>query len=49
MIGVRRDLHREGQGRVVLGWVEDDLRARGQRLLLVQTSGGAAFAPARAF
>src|SRR5947209_17033362 len=45
MIGVHRDHHRRGRGRVVLGWVEDDLRARGQRLLLVETSSVAAFAP----
>jgi ribosomal protein S18 acetylase RimI-like enzyme len=49
MIGVHRDHHRKGRGRVVLRWVEDDLRDRGQRLLLVETSSGSAFAPARAF
>lgn len=49
MIGVRRDHHREGRGRVMLRHVEDDLRSRGQRLLLVETSSGPAFGPARAF
>ncbi|QJY51158.1 GNAT family N-acetyltransferase [Pseudonocardia broussonetiae] len=49
MIGVRADRHRQGRGRVLLEHVEHDLRARGQRLLLVETSATAAFDRARAF
>jgi GNAT superfamily N-acetyltransferase len=49
MIGVRRDRHRRGRGTALLRHVEEDLRARGQRLLLVETSALPAFDPARAF
>lgn len=49
MIGVRRDRHRQGRGGVVLRHVEDDLRDRGQRLLVVETSALPAFDRARAF
>jgi ribosomal protein S18 acetylase RimI-like enzyme len=49
MIGVRRDHHRQGRGSALLRHVEQDLRARGQRLLLVQTSATPAFDRARAF
>lgn len=49
MIGVRQDLHRQGRGAPLLQHVEDDLRTRGQRLLLVETSALPAFARARAF
>ena len=49
MIGVRRDRHRTGLGGRLLRHVEDDLRDRGQRLLLVQTSADPAFDRARAF
>ena len=49
MIGVRRDLHRQGRGAGLLRHVEEDLRSRGQRLLLIQTSALPGFARARAF
>ncbi len=49
MIGVHRDRQRQGLGARLLGRVEDDLRGRGQRLLLVQTSADPAFDRARAF
>lgn len=49
MIGVRRDRHRQGRGAALLQHVEDDLRSRDQRLLIVQTSALPAFARARAF
>ena len=49
MIGVRRDHHRQGRGSALLRHVEQDLRGRGQRLLLVQTSATPAFDRARAF
>jgi GNAT superfamily N-acetyltransferase len=49
MIGVRRDRHRQGRGTALLRHVEEDLRARGQRLLLVETSALPAFDRARAF
>ncbi len=38
MIGVRRDLHRQGRGAELLQHVEDDLRFREQRLLVIETS-----------
>jgi len=38
MIGVRRDLHRQGRGAKLLQHVEDDLRFREQRLLVIETS-----------
>jgi ribosomal protein S18 acetylase RimI-like enzyme len=49
MIGVRRDRHRQGRGTALLRHVEEDLRTRGQRLLLVETSALPAFDRARAF
>jgi ribosomal protein S18 acetylase RimI-like enzyme len=49
MIGVRRDRHRQGRGAALLRHVEDDLRSRDQRLLLVETSALPAFDRARAF
>ena len=49
MIGVRQDLHRQGRGAELLRHVEDDLRARDQRLLVIETSALPAFARARAF
>jgi ribosomal protein S18 acetylase RimI-like enzyme len=49
MIGVRRDRHRRGRGTALLRQVEEDLRSRGQRLLLIETSALPAFDRARAF
>jgi ribosomal protein S18 acetylase RimI-like enzyme len=49
MIGVREDLHRQGRGGQLLQHVEDDLRSRDQRLLVIETSALPAFARARAF
>ncbi len=49
MIGVDRDHHRHGLGTLLLQAVEADLRARGQRLLLVETSATPAFDRARDF
>lgn len=49
MIGVRQDLHRQGRGAELLQHVEDDLRSRDQRLLVIETSALPAFARARAF
>ena len=49
MIGIDRGHHRHGRGTRLLRAVEDDLRARGQRLLLVETSASPAFDRARAF
>jgi GNAT superfamily N-acetyltransferase len=39
LIAVRRDRHRQGAGRALLAAVEDDLRARGVRILEVHTVG----------
>lgn len=49
MIGVRADRQGHGLGTAVLDRVEADLRSRGQRLLLVETSGTPDFARTRAF
>ena len=49
MIGARADVQGRGRGRALMGHVEGDLRARGQRLLLVLTSGTPEFARTRAF
>jgi GNAT superfamily N-acetyltransferase len=49
MIGVRRDRHRQGRGAELLQHVEDDLRSRDQRLLVIETSALPAFARARAY
>ncbi|MGN9811631.1 N-acetyltransferase family protein [Micromonospora sp. BQ11] len=49
MIGVERSHHRHGLGTRLLQAVETDLQARGQRLLLVETSATPAFDRARAF
>lgn len=49
LIAVRRDVHRVGIGRAILGRVEADLAARGQRLLLVETSGLTTFKATRNF
>lgn len=49
MIAVDAAAQSAGYGGQLLAHVEDDLRARGQRLLLVQTSGQPEFARTRAF
>jgi ribosomal protein S18 acetylase RimI-like enzyme len=49
MIAVTFDLQGAGLGSALLEHVERDLAGRGQRLLLVQTSGMASFARTRAF
>ena len=49
MIAVRPDLQRGGRGAAMLRHGEDDLRRRGQRLLLVRTSGTAQYDTTRAF
>lgn len=49
MIAVRGDRQGQGRGGALMRHVEDDLRTRGQRLLLVETSGLPTFARTRAF
>lgn len=49
MIGVRRDVQGRGRGAALMRHVEDALRAEGQRLLLVETSGTPDFALTRRF
>lgn len=49
MIAVRPDRQGQGRGAALLRHVEDDLRARGQRLLLVETSGHPTYERTRAF
>lgn len=48
-IAARLSRQRQGRGSTLLRQVEDDLRARGLRLLLVETSGLATFRRTRAF
>jgi ribosomal protein S18 acetylase RimI-like enzyme len=49
MIGVRRDAQGRGHGAALMRHVEDALRAEGQRLVLVETSGTPEFALTRQF
>jgi ribosomal protein S18 acetylase RimI-like enzyme len=49
MIAVRPDLQRAGRGATLMRYAEDDLRRRGQRLLLVRTSGTDQYSKTRAF
>jgi ribosomal protein S18 acetylase RimI-like enzyme len=49
MIAVRPDCQRRGRGTTLIQHVENALRASGQRLLLVETSGLPSYARARAF
>ncbi len=49
MIAVRHEFQGQGRGGALLRRVEDDLRDRRQRLLLVETSGVPGFARTRAF
>jgi ribosomal protein S18 acetylase RimI-like enzyme len=49
LIAVHPDLQGQGHGKSLLRHVEEALTMRGERLLLVETSGLPAFAPVRAF
>ena len=49
MIAVRPDLQGGGRGAALMRHAEDDLRQRGQRLLLVRTSGTPQYDRTRAF
>lgn len=49
MIAVRPDLQGGGRGAALMRYAEDDLRQRGQRLLLVRTSGTGRYARTRDF
>lgn len=49
MIAVRPDLQGDGRGAAVMRHVEQDLRDRGQRMLVVRTSGTAQYERTRAF
>ena len=49
MIAVRPDLQGGGRGAALMRHAEDDLRERGQRLLVVRTSGTDQYARTRAF
>lgn len=49
MLFIRADRHGRGHGTGLVGQVEDAIRRRKARLLIVETSGLPAFAPARAF
>lgn len=49
MIAVRPDLQGEGRGAALMHHVEQDLRRRGQRLIVVRTSGTTQYDRTRAF
>ncbi|MBL8162233.1 MAG: GNAT family N-acetyltransferase, partial [Anaerolineae bacterium] len=49
MIGVRRTLQGQGRGAALMRHVEEALKAAGQRLLLVETSGTPEFTLTRKF
>lgn len=49
LIAVRPEFQGKGRGSAMLRYVEDNLRQKGERLLIVETSGLEYFAPARAF
>jgi ribosomal protein S18 acetylase RimI-like enzyme len=49
LIAVRPDRQRQGRGKALLRHVEQTLRERGERLLLVETSGLGSFERTRAF
>ena len=49
MIAVRPDLQGGGRGAALMRHAEDDLRQRGQRLLIVRTSGTEQYDKTRAF
>lgn len=49
MLWIRADRHGKGHGGLLVKQVECELRGRGARLLIVETSGLPAFAPARSF
>lgn len=49
MIAVQGNRQGQGRGAALLRFVEDDLRQKGQRLLLVETSGDPALARTRGF
>lgn len=49
MIAVRPDLQGGGRGAALMRYAEDDLRQRGQRLLVVRTSGTTQYSRTRDF
>ena len=49
LIGIRPDRQRQGRGAALLRYIEQALVERGERLLLVETSGLESFEYARAF
>ncbi len=49
LIAVRPDRQGQGRGAALLRYIEEALTARGERLLLVETSGLASFERTRAF
>ncbi len=49
LIGVHPDQQRDGRGSTLLQHVEESLAARGERILLIETSGQGSFARTRAF
>jgi len=48
-IGIKKDLQGQGIGGAMMTYIEDDLKSKGHRILLVETSGSADFELTRAF
>lgn len=49
LIAIHPDHQRQGRGKALLAYVENLLRERGQRMLIVETSGTDDFEPVRSF
>jgi ribosomal protein S18 acetylase RimI-like enzyme len=49
MLAVHPDRQGEGRGAALVRYVEEALKSRGERLLLIETLGLDSFAPQRAF
>lgn len=48
-IGVKRDIQGKGIGRTMMKYLEEELKKKGHRILIVETSGTADFKLTRAF
>jgi ribosomal protein S18 acetylase RimI-like enzyme len=48
-IAVDPEIRRAGVGKLLLDWVEKDIRAKGGRLIVVETSGMEKYTPTRKF
>jgi len=48
-IGIRADIQGQGIGKKMMSFIEQDLKEKGHRILIVETSGAEDFAPTRKF